>query len=94
LQPTAFGRFAPEWKNGADEKARTVTRRQQTLGDQALTSFVDTGLAKQVFPRQLPDGWQARPRLHRILSNPTDQRIDDLLHDRHKGLPVDSQLHE
>jgi hypothetical protein len=64
------------------------------LGDQALTRFVDTGLAKQVFSRQLPDGWQARPRLHRILSNPADQRIDYLLHDRHKGLPVDSQLHE
>jgi hypothetical protein len=81
-------------KGWCDKEAGTMAGRQQALGDQAFARFIDAGLAEQVLPRQLADGWQSSPRLHRILSDPARQPVDNLLHDGHQGLSVDSQFHE
>ncbi|MOA09830.1 hypothetical protein D3C78_1296850 [compost metagenome] len=89
-----FGGLGPGRRGWGDKKAGAMAGRQQALGDQAFTRLIDAGLAEQVLPRQLADGRQPSPRLHRILSDPAGQRVDDLLHDRHQGLSVDSQLHE
>ncbi len=94
LPPIRVSARVPGCRRWCDKKAGAMPGRQQALGNQALTRFIDAGLAEQVLPRQLAHGRQASPRLHRILSDPAGQRVDDLLHDRHQGLPVDSQLHE
>ena len=86
-------RFAQR-RRGRDDESRALTRSQHTLRNQALAGFDDTRLAEQITPGDLPYGGQPGGRRDTALHNPVSHSVDDLLHDRHHCLSVNSQFHE